>query len=51
MAQMMIFTTWFIQQLPTFLLAEPISAFTGLCILAWVAEIFWRMCGLASDWR
>lgn len=40
---MMDFALWFLQELPDFLLAPPISAFTGLIVLSWVITLFWRM--------
>lgn len=43
MSSMMSFVTWFVQQIPAFLLAEPISAFTGLAILAFVVGLTRRM--------
>lgn len=43
MQAMMNFTTFFISQLPAFLMSEPISAFTGLAILFFVARLVGRM--------
>lgn len=43
MSSMMTFCTWFIGQLPTFLLSEPISAFTGLAILSFVVQLTRRI--------
>lgn len=40
---MMTFTTWFITQLPIFLMSEPISALTALFILNFVADLVFRM--------
>lgn len=40
---MMDFVSWFIAQLPGFLMTEPISAFTGLAILFVVARLVSRM--------
>lgn len=40
---MMNFCTWFLTQLPAFLLTEPISAFTGLSILAFVVAVTRRI--------
>lgn len=40
---MMNFVTWFLGQLPTFLLTPPISAITGLCILALVVAVTRRI--------
>lgn len=40
---MMTFTSWFISQLPDFLLSEPISALTALYILGFVASLVRRM--------
>lgn len=37
------FVTWFLSQLPGFLMAEPISAFTGIAILFAVAALVRRM--------
>lgn len=48
MSAMMTFTTWFISQLPIFLLSEPISALTGLFILGFVCDLFWRMTGVGG---
>lgn len=36
---MMNFATWFLSQLPGFLMSEPISAFTGLAVLFVVASL------------
>lgn len=41
------FVVFFIDQIPTFLMSEPISAFTGLCIMFFVARLFRRMIGLS----
>lgn len=43
MQAMMDFTSWFIAQLPIFLLSEPISALTALFILSFVADLVFRM--------
>lgn len=43
MSAMMSFCTWFISQLPTFLLSEPISAFTGLAVLSFVVQVTRRI--------
>lgn len=40
---MMTFTTWFLSQLPSFLMTAPISAFTGLAILFVVARLVDRI--------
>lgn len=40
---MMDFTTWFISQLPVFLLSEPISALTALFILGFICDLVFRM--------
>lgn len=40
---MMSFVSWFVQQIPTFLLSEPISAFTGIAILAFVVGLTRRI--------
>lgn len=37
------FVSWFLAQLPEFLLTPPISAFTGLGILFVVSRLFGRM--------
>lgn len=37
------FVAWFLVQLPEFLLAPPISAFTGFAILFVVSRLFSRM--------
>lgn len=42
----MTFTTWFISQLPIFLMSEPISSLTALFILGFVCDLVWRMMGL-----
>ena len=39
MQSMKDFVVWFLSQLPDFLMAEPISAFTGLAILFVVASL------------
>lgn len=46
MSAMMSFCSWFISQLPIFLLAEPISALTGLFILAFVFDLVRRIMGI-----
>lgn len=43
MQGMMNFVSWFIAQLPGFLMAEPISAFTAIAILCAVASLVRRM--------
>lgn len=43
MSEMMTFCSWFLTQLPDFLLSEPISAFTGLAILGLVVSLFQRI--------
>lgn len=45
MQAMMTFTTWFISQLPVFLMSEPISALTALFILNFVADLVFKMMG------
>lgn len=40
---MMNFVTWFMSQLPGFLMTEPISAFTAIAILCAVASLVRRM--------
>lgn len=37
------FVSFFVAQLPAFLMAEPISAFTGLAILSVVVGLFRRI--------
>lgn len=34
------FALWFLQQVPAFLLAEPICYFVGLALLLYVARLF-----------
>lgn len=48
MQAMMTFVSWFISQLPTFLMSEPISALTALFILGFVSELVSRMMGLGG---
>lgn len=43
MSSMMDFVTFFVQQIPVFLLSEPISALTAIVILCWVATLVKRM--------
>lgn len=43
MQAMMNFCTWFLTQLPEFLLTEPISAFTGLAVLSFVVSLTQRI--------
>ena len=43
MQAMMNFATWFLQQIPSFLLSEPISAFTAIAILLWVGALVSQM--------
>lgn len=40
------FVSWFVSQLPLFLMSEPISALTALFILGFVADLVFRMMGL-----
>lgn len=40
MQEVMSFCLWFLEQLPTFLLTPPISAFLGLIFLAWTIQLF-----------
>lgn len=42
----MTFCTWFLSQLPAFLMSEPVSAFVGLWLLMWTGELVSRMMGL-----
>lgn len=37
------FVIWFIQSIPVFLLAPPISAFVGMALLAFTVNILRRM--------
>lgn len=46
MQAMMSFVSWFMTQLPAFLMSEPISAFVGIWLLLWVSTLFWRMAGV-----
>lgn len=48
MQGMMDFVTWFISQLPGFLLSEPISAFTGLAISAFVIRLIQHIFNLGK---
>lgn len=48
MSSMMTFCTWFISQLPSFLLSEPISALTGLFILSFVFDLVRRLMGISD---
>lgn len=50
MQAMMDFCTWFIAQVPTFLLSEPISAFTGLAVLGFVISLFQRITSVGGRW-
>jgi len=43
MQAMMDFVSWFVAQLPGFLMSEPISAFTGLAILFVTMRLVSRM--------
>ena len=42
------FTLWFFDNLPDFLLAEPIVYFVGLFILAFVIKIVLTLCGVGK---
>lgn len=46
MTAMKNFTLWFIDNLPDFLLSEPIIYFVGLFILAFIVRIILRLCGI-----
>lgn len=48
MSSMMNFVTWFISQLPGFLMSEPISAFTGLSIGIVVIALIRKLCFMRS---
>lgn len=48
MQAMMTFTSWFIGQLPVFLMSEPISALTALYILGFICQMVRRMMGLGK---
>lgn len=48
MASMQSFTLWFLNQLPAFLLSEPISYFTGLIILGFIIKVILTLCGLSE---
>lgn len=43
MQAMMQFNTWFLQEMPTFLLAEPVNYLFGLILLAYVFKIFFNI--------
>lgn len=43
MEEMKDFVLWFIQVVPDFLLAPPISAFVGLVLLMYVVKVLWSM--------
>ena len=43
MQTMMTFTTWLINQLPSFLLAEPICYFVYTAILVWIVDIILKL--------
>lgn len=43
MQSMMDFALWFLEQLPVFLMTEPISAFVGFFFLFVVVELIARM--------
>lgn len=43
MQAMMDFVSFFVSELPSFLMTEPISAFTGLMIMFFVARLFERI--------
>ena len=50
MEQMKDFVLWFLSQLPTFLLTEPISYFVGFIFLFAVVAIFRRVVGLGDKY-
>lgn len=43
MQAMMQFNTWFLQEMPAFLLTEPINYLFGLILLAYVFKIFFNI--------
>lgn len=43
MQAMMQFNTWFLQEMPAFLLAEPVNYLFGLILLAYVFKIFFNI--------
>lgn len=43
MQEMMNFVLWFVENFPGILLTPPISAFTGLALLGWTANLFVRL--------
>lgn len=48
MASMQSFTLWFLNNIPRFLLSEPIVYFVGLAILGLIIQIILRLCGLSE---
>lgn len=48
MSAMQQFTLWFLNQLPAFLLAEPVSYFVGLIILGFIVKVILTICGLSE---
>lgn len=43
MQEMMQFNTWFLSEMPAFLLEEPVSYLFGLVLLAFVLKIFFNI--------
>lgn len=43
MQAMMDFVLWIVDTFPSILLTPPISAFTGLALLGWTANLFVRL--------
>lgn len=43
MNEMMQFNTWFLQEMPGFLLSEPVNYLFGLVLLAYVFKIFFNL--------
>lgn len=48
MASMQQFTIWFLDNIPDFLLSEPICYFVGIVILGFIIKCVLTICGLSE---
>lgn len=48
MQNMQQFSLWFLNNIPSFLLAEPICYFVGIAILAFIIKCILSLCGLSE---
>lgn len=51
MTQIKTFFLWFIDNLPTFLMSEPIKYFVGIFIAGMIIKMILTLCGIKSERR